>query len=143
MRNISFSATTEKFRARRKHITRRLRWLNLKPGDQLMGCEKVQGIKKGELVRMGAITVLEVNREPLTDIIRYPFRNIPIEIDKLYHGYFYATEIVLEGFPQYYDYPQGFIDMFCEMNKCEPKTEITRILFDYMEDKATTAQARK
>ena len=132
MRNISFSATTEKFREQQKHVTRRLNWLNLKPGDHLMGCEKVRGIKRGELVRMGAITILEVNREPLTDIIRYPFREIPISIDKLYQDFLFVSETVLEGFPQYSDYPQGFVDMFCDMNDCKPTTVITRILFDYL-----------
>lgn len=36
----------------------------------------------------------------------------------------------LEGFPKMT--PEEFVEMFCEMNNCEPETEITRILFDYV-----------
>lgn len=132
MRNISFSATIEKFRQREKHVTRRLGWQNLKPVDRLMGCEKVRGVKKGELVRMGTIAVLEVNREPLTDIIRRPFRDLPTQIDKSYPDYVFVPETVLEGFPQWKTRPNMFVELFCEMNDCEPDTEITRILFDYV-----------
>ncbi len=118
MKNISFSATISQFRARQKHVTRRGNakgptWKNLRPGDQLMGCEKCQGLGKGgKIVKMGAITVLEVSREPLNNILNRP-----------------AFETALEGFPELS--PAQFIEMFCEMNDCEPETEITRILFDY------------
>lgn len=131
MKNISFSATIEKFRARRKHVTRRLKWLDLKPGNQLMGCEKVQGIKKGELVRMGPITILEVNREPLAHILRKYYRTIPQAVCDAYIDVSGSvSEMVLEGFPELT--PVQFVDMFCEMNDCEPETEVTRILFDYV-----------
>lgn len=139
MRNISFHETKDQFRARKKHVTRRGNadgptWKSLAPGNLLMGCEKCQGLGKGgKIVRMGPITILEVNTEPLKDIIRYPFREIPQKIDKLYGDYLYVSETVLEGFPQFWDRPQGFVDMFCEMNNCEPETEVTRVLFDYME----------
>ena len=130
MRNISFSVTTEKFRSRRKHVTRRLKWLNLKPGDLLMGCEKVRGIRKGELVRIGPITILEVNREPLTQIIREYYRAIPESICDVYVDVpGSVSEMVLEGFPELT--PKQFVEMFCNMNDCEPETKITRILFDY------------
>jgi len=138
--NISFSATTEQIRQHRKHITRRidksLKLSKLKPGHILQGIEKGQGIKKGEhVVKLDKIIILEVNREPLKDIIRYPFRNIPQEIDKLYDEYLYVSEPVLEGFPRYATNPQGFVDLFCELNpKCTPDTEITRILFDYVRE---------
>jgi hypothetical protein len=131
MRNISFSATTEQIRAHQKHVTRRLKWLNLKQGDQLMGCEKVQGIKKGELVRIEPITILKVNREPLNDIIHKPFREIPRNIDREYTKFVYVPETVLEGFPQWATDANPFVKMFCEINNCEPETEVTRILFDY------------
>lgn len=131
MRNISFSATIEKFRTRQKHCTRRLNWLDLKPGDHLMGCEKVQGIKKGGLVRMGAIEILEVNREPLTDIIQYPCRVIPEKMQKDYTlSAYLLSETTLEGFPELT--PWQFVKMFQDMNGCELETEITRILFDYV-----------
>lgn len=132
MRNISFSATTEKFRQHRKHVTRRLGWLNLNPGDHLMGCEKVQGIKKGGLVRMGEIEILEVNREPLNEITRFSCRVIPEKIMKYYALTPYLpSECTVEGFPELSSVV--FVRMFCEMNKgCTPDTEITRILFDYV-----------
>ena len=131
MMNISFSATIDKFRQRRKHVTRRLGWQNLKPGDRLMGCEKVQGIKKGGLVRMGEIKILEVDREPLKDITRYSCRVIPEQITKYYALTPYLpSEMTLEGFPELSSVE--FIKMFCKINKkCTPDTEITRILFDY------------
>jgi hypothetical protein len=137
VRNISFSTTIPQFRARQKHVTRRGNadgptWKNLKPDNQLMGCEKVQGIKKGELVRMGPITVLEVNQEPLNEIIRNPFRDIPIKIDNQYQNFVFVPETVLEGFPEWAINPVPFVEMFCKMNNCEPETEITRILFDYV-----------
>ena len=136
MRNISFSATTEQIRTRRKYVTRRGNkngpaWKNLQPGDQLMSCEKCQGLGKGgKIVRMGPITILEVNREPLDEIIRSPIREIPQDIRIKNIATIYLTETILEGFPQLTE--QGFVDMFCEMNGCTPETEITRILFDYV-----------
>jgi len=162
MRNISFSATIPQFRARQKHVSRRGNtkgptWKNLQPGDQLMGCEKCQGLGKGGMiVRMGPITILEVSREPIDEIIRRPEREITREqFDCISskckftqhgsrwcgHPGMYCTcdsdfcpcisEVALEGFPELS--PAQFVDMFCEMNNCEPETEITRILFDYVE----------
>jgi hypothetical protein len=40
--------TTEQFRTGQKTVTLRLGWVNLKPGDVLMGVEKCQGLRKGE-----------------------------------------------------------------------------------------------
>ena len=129
--NISFSATKEQFRARRKHVTRRLdKSLHLyhkKPGDILTGIEKAQGLKKGEhVVRMGEIVVLEVGREPLDEIIKRPLR-----YDTLRSTWMYRDETSLEGFPELS--PKQFVEMFCKMNKCKPETEVTRILFDYVD----------
>ena len=42
-------------------------------------------------------------------------------------------ETTLEGFPELT--PARFVDMFCEMNDCEPETEINNILFDYVDVK--------
>lgn len=56
MRNISFQLTTEAIRNRTKTVTRRLNWLNLKPGDLLQGCEKCMGRRHGEpLVKLAVI----------------------------------------------------------------------------------------
>ena len=67
-RNMSFAMTTEQFKAKKKTVTRRVGWKNLKPGDVLMGCEKCQGIKKGGLVRLGLIRVVSVRVEELREI---------------------------------------------------------------------------
>lgn len=137
MRNISFFETQKQFRARKKHVTRRGNaagptWKNLNPGDQLMGCEKCQGLGKGgKIVKMGPITIFEVSTEPVNEIIRRPFRDLPIQIDNQYQDFVYVPEIALEGFPEWYPDASPFVKMFCEMNDCEPETEITRILFDY------------
>jgi hypothetical protein len=139
MRNISFTATTPQFRARQKHRTRRGNkngptWKNLKPGDVLMGCEQCQGLGKGgKIVRMGPIVILETNIESLDEIIRRPVREIPQDIRLKYAATIYLTETILEGFPQLTE--QQFVDMFCEMNDCEPETEINCILFDYVDVK--------
>jgi len=141
MRNISFTETKPQFRARQKHRTRRGNkngptWKNLKSGDVLMGCEQCQGLGKGgKIVRMGPIVILETNIEPLDDIVRRPFRDIPIEIDRQYQGFVHVPEVALEGFPEWYLCPEQFVDMFCEMNNCEPETEINCILFDYVDVK--------
>jgi hypothetical protein len=144
MRNISFSATIEAFRARRKHVTRRGNakgptWKNLKPGDHLMACEKCQGLGKGgKIVRMGEIFTIDSVWEPIDDIIRRPVRTLPFSIvvqfpQKYRHWLnpgWGVAEVVLEGFPELK--PVQLVEMFCEMNNCEPDTEITRILFDYV-----------
>ena len=134
MRNISFSATTEQIRQRRKFVSRRGNekgptWKNLKPGDILMACEKCQGLGKGgKIVRMGPIVILGTDIEPLDDIIRRPMRTInPCALQPVW----WSDETTLEGFPELT--PAQFVDMFCEMNDCEPETEVTRILFDYVE----------
>lgn len=135
MKNISFHETKKQFRSHQKHVTRRGNangptWKNLKPGNQLMGCEKCQGLGKGgKIVKMGPITILEVNTEPLSDIISNPQRDPPIPVWMQYHEVT-ITEVRLEGFPNLT--PEKFVEMFCEMNDCEPETEVTRILFDYV-----------
>ena len=136
MRNISFSATTEKLRTHQKHVTRRLIrpghrsiWTDLQPDERLMGVEKGQGLKKGEkVVQLGEIVVLDATPEPLDEIIRCPLRinNYTISFDPKY----FLSEVTMEGFPDLT--PQQFVDIFCEMNKCKPDAQIVRILFDYV-----------
>jgi hypothetical protein len=136
MQNISFSATIPQFRARQKHVTRRGNakgpaWKNLVPGNQLMGCEKCQGLGKGgKIVKMGPITILEVSREPLSDIIRIPLRINKNTMACYPKSPFFLSEVAMEGFPDLTE--QQFVEKFCDMNNCEPETEITRILFDYV-----------
>jgi hypothetical protein len=131
--NISFSATKKQFKAKKKHVTRRLGWLNLRPGRVLRGCEKCQGLKKGEhVVQMGNIKVIEVNQEPLFDIVARPVRpNIPHDILENYASV-PVHEVELEGFPEFKNDGFAFIEMFCTINNCDRNTEVTRILFDYV-----------
>jgi len=93
MRNISFALTTQQFRDQSKDVTRRLGWKNLKAGDQLMGCEKCQGIRPGEsIVRLGAIEIISVRFEPLNRMSRWK------ELTNREIGYG-KTEAIREGFP--------------------------------------------
>ena len=136
--NISFSATTDQVRQHRKHVTRRvdksLRLSKLKPGTILLGIEKGQGIKKGEhVVKLDRIEILEVNRELVSEIVRSPFRVLPKEIINQYLlSPYLLSEMTLEGFPNQTSFE--FVKTFCRINpKCTPDTEITRVLFDYVE----------
>ena len=127
MRNISFSFTTEQFRARTKTVTRRMGWKNLKRGELLCGVEKCMGLKRGEQVkRLAVIRILSVERQGLSEIVHRwqpgpaPFRYGP-------------EECVKEGFTTMS--PREFQAMFCKTHLgCTPATEITRIEFEYMED---------
>lgn len=115
MRNMSFALTTKAMRERRKSVTRRLGWANLKPGDRVQAVEKCQGLKKGE--RVTPICVIEIvsnEPEPLARIYSRGWR-----------------ECSLEGFPKM---SKGqFIDMFCEHNKCDVQTVVNRIAFKFVE----------
>jgi hypothetical protein len=142
MRNISFSATTEQVRARRKHVTRRFSkrpgsfWKRLIPDERLMAIEKGQGLRRGETVkRIGPIIVLTAEAEPLDEIIREPWRfTVPERIYKQYphakNETFRPCETYLEGFPGME--PKAFVEMFCEPNDCQDDDIITRIIFDYL-----------
>ncbi len=113
MRNISFALTIKQFNDGTKDVTRRLGWEFLKPGDHLMGCEKCQGIKKGGLVRLGAIEVVHVSRQPLRLMIDHPKWG--------------DEEAVREGFPEMTG--AKFVELFCDHMKCKPDTVVTRIEF--------------
>ena len=113
MRNISFALTTPQFVAGTKDVTRRLGWVNLKPGTRLMGCRKCMGLKPGEsLERLRPIEVVSVTREPLEAIGTY------------------AADCRREGFPDLT--AEGFVAMFCRHMKCLPETVVTRIEFKHL-----------
>lgn len=117
MRNMSFMLTKGPFRARTKTVTRRLGWKNLKPGVLVMGCEKCQGLKKGESpVKLGKIRIKSVRREPLDRMAK----------DEEYGN----AEARLEGFPDLTGLE--FVTMFCRNMKVIPETEVTRIEFEYL-----------
>lgn len=112
MRNISFSATKAQFRAHTKTVTRRMRWERLQAGDRLMGVEQAQGLRRGEkIVKMGAIEVVSVRREPLNAIT--------------------PADVIQEGFPDLT--PAQFVRFFCEFNTCAPDAMVTRIEFRYVD----------
>lgn len=118
-RRISFALTTPQFIDESKDVTRRLRWLNLKPGMMLMGCEKAMGIPKGgHPVDLGYIEVVKVHRERLDRMTMDPD-----------YG---REECRREGFPDLS--PQDFVDMFCRHMKCLPSEIVTRIEFKHRDD---------
>ncbi len=109
-RNISFMLTTKQLLDGSKTVTRRIGWKFLKAGDQLMACEKCQGLGKGgKLNRYGLIQVKSVVREPLNHIQQ--------------------DDCIKEGFPEME--PGEFVEFFCHTHRgCKPKTHITRIEFE-------------
>jgi hypothetical protein len=113
-RMISFSMTTPQFIAGTKDVTRRMGWLMLKPGDELVAVEKAMGLGKGGKVnRLGLIRVLDTRREKLSHIENYPKYGI--------------YEVAREGFPDMT--AAEFIHFFCEGHDCRPSSTITRIEF--------------
>lgn len=119
-RNMSFSMTTDAVRRREKTVTRRLGWDFLKPGDLLWAVEKGMGLKKGEKVkRIALIRVVSVGREPLDVLLEH-------------HQVVCQREMASEGFPDMP--PTGFVEMFCNANRCEQDTLVNRILFEYVEE---------
>lgn len=112
MRNMSFALTTDQMRKRTKTVTRRMKWLNTKAGDEIQACVKCMGLKPGEKIdRICVIRATKVNREALFEITQ--------------------EDTVREGFPHLTK--DEFIGMFCEHNKCEPADFITRIEFEYVD----------
>jgi hypothetical protein len=111
--------TTEQYRNHTKTVTRRLGWRFLKPGEILNGCEKCQGLKKGEKqVKMGQHRVLSTRWEPLRRMIDDPE-----------YG---REEVVKEGFPDMT--PAEFVEFFCASHRgCVPETLVNRIEFDYLD----------
>lgn len=121
MRNMSFGLTEVAMLEGSKTVTRRLGWLQAKPGDLLRPVRKCMGLRPGERITVlrDPIMVLDVRREPLrrmTDDVDYGF-----------------AECALEGFGDHPDYrwPSAFVAMFCAAHRgCTPETVITRIAFD-------------
>ncbi len=110
-RNMSFSMTTDQFRARTKTVTRRFGWWFLNPGDVVCGVEQSRGLKKGERVkRLGMIRIVSTRKEPLNAIT--------------------AAEMVLEGLPDMD--PREFVAMLCARAKVPPDQPVNRIEFEYL-----------
>jgi hypothetical protein len=111
---MSVALTKPQVKARSKTVTRRMGWEYLKPGDHLTLCAKVQGRRKGEpLERIVDVEVLSATRERLDSIT--------------------PGEVAAEGFPGMS--PAQFVEFFCASHKgCEPGSQVTRILWRYLED---------
>ena len=110
-RNISFFYTTEQIKNRTKTVTRRIGWDFLKVGDILNACEKCQGLKKDEKIKVICqIRIVDVRKERLSEITK--------------------KEIRLEGFPGMD--PFEFITMFVKHMDCRFNSIINRIEFEYI-----------
>ena len=116
-RNMSFMLTVEQYKARTKTVTRRNGWKFAQVGDVVNGCEKCQGLKKGE-------KIVKLGKHQWTDLRWEPLRRM---IDDPAYG---AREVVLEGFPEMT--PQQFVDMYCRHNSCTPETMVHRMQFEYV-----------
>jgi hypothetical protein len=111
MRLISCAMTIRQIYARLKTETRRLGWLDVKPGDLLQFVDRTMGFKKGEHPNPVAIVVVTaVRREKLSRIKK--------------------TACVAEGFPALH--PSQFVRMFRKNMNCGPGTEVTVISFKYI-----------
>jgi hypothetical protein len=114
-RNISFMLTTQQFVDGTKDVTRRMGWLFLNAGEELMAVEKSQGLGKGgKIKRLGLVLTVSIIREPLRRMFDEP------EYGK--------AELIREGFPLMT--VKGFIEMFCDAHRgCVPESIVTRIEF--------------
>jgi len=109
--------TMEQYRKRSKTVTRRLGWRFARVGDVVNGCEKCQGLKKGEhVVVMGQHRFVDLRWETLRRMI-----------DEPEYG---RREVVKEGFPDLS--PREFVEMFCKLNRCTPDTLVHRMEFEYL-----------
>ena len=113
-RNMSFAKTIAQIKDQSKTVTRRKGWKFLQPGTLIMAVEKAQGIRKGELKRLGLIRITKVSFEPLWAI--------GSEQDGC----------AREGFPMMT--PLQFIQFFAKEFDVEYTDTITRIEFEYVND---------
>lgn len=112
-RLMSFSMTVDAMRERRKTVTRRLGWFELKPGTVLRAVEKAQGLRRGERARdIGLIRVVSVRTELLWSILDQG-----------------SDEVRREGFDME---PSDFVAMFCAANGCKPWHVVSRIEFEHV-----------
>ena len=111
---MSFALTADAVKERRKTVTRRIGWKNLRAGERLLAVSKTMGLRRGEKADVyGVIEVVSVRRESLDAIDR--------------------AEVEREGFAS--RGPSWFIPMFCASHKgCISDTEVTRIEFRYVDE---------
>jgi len=108
-----------------KTHTRRDGWSKIKIGERLTAVEKCQGLKLGEHVKpIRIIEVYEVNREPLMDIVRRPYRDGKYEVER-------------EGFPEWIDQEIKFVEMYqksSHLHRKDPEKPVARIGFKHLWD---------
>ena len=110
--NMSFSMTTEQFRARTKDVTRRFAWWDLKPGDIVQGVEQRMGLKRGQKVKpLGLIEIVSTRLEPLNAIT--------------------PDDVVREGFADWT--PEQFVDMLVKHHRVAPDATVNRIEYRYLD----------
>jgi hypothetical protein len=115
-RLISVALTEDAVVRRQKTVTRRLGWLNLRPGTRLSLVRKAMGRRRRDgsvepLVYLGEVEVVDVRREPLNAIT---------EVDT-----------IREGFPYYT--PAEFVEFFTKHMRCPADVEVTRIEWKYLD----------
>lgn len=122
MRIISFHLTSAQIRDRSKDVTRRLGWIRLQPGDQLLAVEKARGVSIEDRVPLATLYVNTVRREPLNALLD----------PKCYSESEAVRETEREGFPPDILTPAQFVEMFCDEMRCLPGAIVTRIEFEYV-----------
>lgn len=112
MRRMSFAMTERQLVAGHKTVTRRLGWVCLKPGDELLAVDKAMGLKKGQKARpLARIRVKSTERVALAALD--------------------GDEPRKEGFP--WMSCAEFVGFFCRSLKCTPDTVVNRIEFEVLE----------
>lgn len=112
-RLMSVTYTEVAVRARRKSVTRRKGWRDLKPGTRLTLCRR---LRVSPIVRIADVEVIDVRRERLDQIT--------------------ADDVCREGFPGMS--PTEFIDtFFVKAQNMRPTDEVTRIEWRYLTAEST------
>jgi hypothetical protein len=120
-RLMSVALTEPQVVGRTKTVTRRLGWLNLKPGDRLTLCRKVMGRRAGEpLVRLAEVEVVSVRRERLDTITEED-----IVREAVPHDHFWPAVTAPS--------PNQWVTWFCDQMGVMPDTEVTRIEWRYLD----------
>lgn len=112
-KNMSFALTLRQFKDRSKTVTRRFGWNFLKAGQIVCGVEKGQGIKKGQLKRIGMIRIISIRNEMLCEIT--------------------PSDCAKEGFPEMT--PEDFTLMLCKYSGHNREQRVNRIEFEHINSK--------
>lgn len=153
-RLMSVTLTEQAVVERRKTVTRRLGWKNLKVGDELDLCRKVMGRRRRDgsvdpLVRLARVRVIDVRRERINEIE---------DDDVAREGLTYED---LRDFDKQWDFCEcpepnpdcdwgcgepdsgrlgtAFLHFFLHHMKVPSGTEVTRIEWEYIDEGATAA----